>query len=148
MDKVIHCATQLICTLWEAYDHFTRNDLLEAWLATTAQVEPQVGGNYELFWNPADRQNDSTIGCKVTAIDPPSFIAFEWKSPKQFKHFANSADPLTHVVVTFSPVGQYTRVNLIHSGWRNTPEWVEAAQWQEQAWTLAFKQLEGKINIS
>ena len=148
MDRVIHCTANLQCPLAEAFAHFTRNDLLHTWLTTVADVQPEVAGKYELFWNPADQENDSTIGCRVTAIAPDAFIAFEWKSPKQFKRFANSADPLTHVVVTFSPSQQGTRVDLIHAGWRSSSEWQEAADWQHQAWTLAFKKLEATVNRS
>ena len=146
MDKVFHCSTELLCTPQQAYEYFTKKELLEAWLVPLAEVEPRLGGNYQLFWNPANQENDSTIGCKITALEPGIFIAFEWKSPKQFKHFANSADPLTHCVVLFAPGRKGTSVHLIHSGWRSTPEWMEAADWQERAWTLAFKELEAKVN--
>jgi hypothetical protein len=146
MDRVIHCAANLRCQPAEALEHFVSKPLLESWLATIAEVEPVVGGRYELFWDPADRDNDSTIGCRITALEPGLILAFEWKSPRQYKHFANSSDPLTHVVVTFSQTADGTRVHLIHSGWRGTPEWQEAADWQEQAWTLALRALETKVN--
>ena len=125
---------------------FTNNTLLQTWLTKASDVEPAVGGNYELFWEPSDRENNSTIGCKVTAVEPERFISFEWRSPKQYKHFANSADPLTHVVVFFIPLGDSTMVHLIHSGWRSSPEWEEARQWQTKAWTGAFEELKAKVN--
>jgi hypothetical protein len=82
----------------------------------------------------------------VTAIELAKLISFEWRSPKQFKHFANNVSPLSHCVVFFIPDGDGTEVHLIHSGWRNTPEWEDARQWQENAWSLAFKELEKQIN--
>jgi uncharacterized protein YndB with AHSA1/START domain len=145
MDRVIHCSANLGCHPAEAFQHFVSNRLLEAWLTNVADVEPRVGGKYELFWDPADRENDSTIGCKVTAIEPGAFLAFEWKSPKQFKALANFSDPLTHVVVCFSPVPNGSRVDLIHSGWRSSGDWRQAADWQEQAWARALRQLEETI---
>lgn len=148
MDRVIHCTAELRCSQAEAYSHFVSNHLLQDWLTNVADVEAALGGKYELFWNPADRENDSTIGCRVTAIAPAHLIAFEWKSPKQFKHFANSSDPLTHVVVVFAPSGNGTTVHLVHSGWRRSPQWLKAAAWQEQAWGLAFRALEKKVNGS
>jgi len=146
MDRVIHGTAKLNCDVETAFSYFTKNELLEDWLTSVAQVVPKQGGMYELFWNPADRDNDSTIGCKVTAVVPKCLIAFEWKSPKQFKGFTNSADPLTHVVVTFTPLKNGTRVDLIHSGWRSPEEWQAAANWQEQAWQHALKVLESKAN--
>ena len=104
MDKIVHLSVQLQCGPHRAFELFTVNQHLESWLVDVAEVEPVAGGRYELFWEPDDRENNSTLGCKVTAVEPDKFIAFEWRSPKQYKHFANTADPLTHVVVFFIPV--------------------------------------------
>lgn len=141
-DKVIHVSAFVPVSPARAWAYFTDNALLQSWLTASADVEPKVGGKYELFWQPDDRENNSTIGCRVTALAPEEFIAFQWRSPKQFKPFANTADPLTHVVVTFIPESNGTRVHLIHSGWRSIPEWEEARIWQERAWIGAFKELE------
>jgi len=65
-----------------------------------------------------------------------------------FKHFANDADPLTHVCVSFIENDCVTTIHLIHSGWRSTLEWEEARVWQEQAWNAAFKNLQRNINES
>jgi uncharacterized protein YndB with AHSA1/START domain len=146
MDKVIHHSIQLECDPHRAFELFTVKQLLEAWLVPVAEVEPTVGGRYELFWEPNDRENDSTLGCKITALVPDKLIAFEWRSPRQFKHFANAVDPLTHVVVCFIPDRQGTAVELIHSGWRGTSEWEEARLWQDRAWTLAFQALDRHVN--
>jgi uncharacterized protein YndB with AHSA1/START domain len=142
-DKIIHVQALLAVPPAKAFAFSAANELLESWLAAAAEVEPKVGGKYELFWDPADRENNSTIGCRVTAFAPAQLIAFQWRSPKQFKPFANTADPLTRVLVSFVPEGTGTRVHLIHSGWRSPPEWEEARLWQERAWTGAFKKLEG-----
>jgi hypothetical protein len=145
MDNIIHHSIVLQCSVNEAFGMFTKNALLESWLVTLADVEPVVGGRYELFWQPDDRENNSTLGCKITAIEGDKFLAFEWRSPKQFKHFANNADPLTHVVVFFLPCGEDTEVHLIHSGWRHSAEWEEARQWQEGAWHVAFEALGKRV---
>lgn len=142
MDKIIHFSTKLACELPFAFQLFTDNQLLETWLAPLADVEPITGGKYELFWEPSDRNNNSTLGCKITAIEPQRFLSFEWRGPKQHKHFVNNADPLTHAVVFFTPDEGSTQVTLIHSGWRKTAEWEEARLWQERAWRVAFENLE------
>jgi uncharacterized protein YndB with AHSA1/START domain len=142
LDRVIHVTALLPVPPDRAFAYFTTNTLLQEWLAAVAVVEPRVGGEYELFWQPDDRENNSTIGCRVTAIAAAQLLAFQWRSPKQFKRFANAADPLTHVVVAFVPEGRGTRVHLVHSGWHSSPEWEEARTWQERAWIGAFKELE------
>ena len=146
MDKIISLSVNLRCTPNYAFESFTKEDILETWLTTVAHVEPFAGGSYELFWDPEDRENNSTIGCKITALEPETFLSFEWRSPKQYKHFANQADPLTHVVVFFIPVQNGVDVKLIHSGWRSSPEWEEARQWQEKAWQIALQELADQTN--
>ena len=148
MDKILYHSVQLHCKTHRAFEMFTVNRLLESWLVNVAEVEPITGGRYELFWEPEDRENNSTIGCHVTAIEPDTFLSFEWRSPKQYKRFANNVDPLTHVVVFFNPNGKNTNVHLIHSGWRSSAEWEEARQWQDKAWGVAFKELEKQLNVT
>lgn len=125
----------------EAFAYFIRPELLTAWLTPAAEVDPRVGGRYELFWRPDDREVDSTIGCRITALAEGQLIAFQWRSPRQFRSFANTADPLTHAVVTFHGTPTGTRVHLVHTGWRSSPEWDEARRWQERAWEVAFQAL-------
>lgn len=145
MDKIIYTSAKLDVDAHRAFEMFTVNELLESWLAPLAEVEPLIGGKYELFWEPDDKENNSTTGCKVTAIEKGRFLSFEWRGPKQFKSFMNSCDPLTHVVVFFTPCGQgsniCTDVHLVHSGWRSAPEWEEARQWFEHSWGGAFEEL-------
>ena len=140
-DKVIHVSAFVAVSPARAFTYFTSNTLLQQWLTAVADVEAHVGGKYELFWQPDDRENNSTIGCRVTAIAPGQMLAFQWRSPRQFKPFANTADPLTHVVVTVLPEGSGARVHLVHSGWRSSLEWEEARAWQEKSWTGAFDTL-------
>jgi uncharacterized protein YndB with AHSA1/START domain len=141
-DRVVHVTTLLAVPPARAFEYFTRTDLLTAWLTAAAEVEPRVGGKYELFWEPSDRESNSTVGCRITALQADELLAFQWRSPRQFKAFANGADPLTHVVVVFIREGTGTRIHLVHSGWRSSPEWEEARTWQERAWSGAFKELE------
>jgi hypothetical protein len=149
-DRIIHMAARLFCDAHRAFEMFTVNDLLQSWLAPQAEVEARVGGKYELFWEPEDRENNSTLGCRITALEADRFLSFEWRGPKQFKRFMNDADPLTHVVVFFAPGDDSTTgstdVHLIHSGWRSTAEWEEARQWFEVAWRTAFAELTDRIN--
>ncbi|HET9918388.1 MAG TPA: SRPBCC domain-containing protein [Ktedonobacteraceae bacterium] len=150
MDKIIHQTVRLHCGAQRAFEMFTVNECLQSWLATLAEVEPEGGGKYELFWNPNEREQASTLGCKVTAIEPEQLLAFEWKGPPQFSHVMNTADPLTHVVVCFVPSDELftasTDIHLIHSGWHSTWEWELARQWHIRAWEEAFVQLRGLVN--
>ena len=68
-DRVIHVNVFLEAPPVRAFQYFTRVDLLVGWLTAAAEVEPKVGGKYELFWEPTDRENNSTIGCRISAIE-------------------------------------------------------------------------------
>jgi uncharacterized protein YndB with AHSA1/START domain len=151
MNKVIYRSTRLYCDIHHAFQMFTKNEYLQSWLTEIADVEARLGGKYELFWDPDDRENNSTIGCKITVIEENKLIAFEWKGPKQFKHFMNEADPLTHVVVFFLPcddsgVSPCTEVHLIHSGWGDSAEWKEAKSYFNKAWFIALKNLKSRFS--
>ena len=144
-NKIIHEHVVLSCNAHRAFQMFTVDEYVEQWLTVVADIEPVVGGKYECFWDPEDRENNSTIGCRVTAVVEDKLIAFEWRGPVQFKPFMNNADPLTHVVVSFIPVGTEanpaTEVQLVHSGWRDTVEWEEARVFFVRAWKQTLEKL-------
>ena len=145
MSRILNLSVLLECDTKKAFSMFTVNEMLQSWLTVIADVEPKVGGKYELFWDREDRDNNSTIGCSITAIEENKFLSFEWKGPSQFKHFMNNIVPLTHVVVFFIPQmkgnSSFTEVHLIHSGWGDSAEWEEARKWFAQAWSAAFERL-------
>ncbi len=148
MSQVLAVRATLRCDARAAFESFTRQERLESWLCARAEVEPRVGGKYELFWDAADPAHDSTIGCRLTAIEPDRLVAFDWKGPRAFERFMNEADPLTHVAVLFTPAGKPaagTTVRVLHTGWRRTPEWQEARRWFERNWTAAFERLAAEV---
>ena len=116
------------------------------WLARKAEVEPEVGGKYELFWDESDPENNSTIGCKLLALENPHYVNFEWKGPKKYKSVINTARPLTNVTVVFSALGLTTQVTLIHTGWRDSCDWEEARRFFGLAWSGALEKLETYVN--
>lgn len=140
MTRILHHSVKLPCSTQQAFEMFTVNNHLQQWLTVIADVEPKEGGKYELFWDREDLENNNTKGCTITALQSGVFLSFQWKGPKQYKHFMNS-DPLTHVVVFFMPGEDETAVHLIHSGWGSSSEWEEARAWFKQSWALAFERL-------
>ncbi len=149
VNTLIRVAVDLHCSPEAAFSFFTEADKLTQWLTQKAEIDPRVGGKYELFWTPGDPdpENNSTYGCSILAIDRPHFLHFNWKGNAEQKHFMNHVQPLTQVSVIFSAISNgCTRVNLVHSGWRNGGAWESARQYFNKAWTGAFKQLEKIVN--
>ncbi len=148
MENIIQLRIEIDCDISTAFDMFTQNKFLESWLTVKAEVDPKVSGKFELFWEPENRENNSTIGCKVTGIENKKFLSFNWKGTAQFKSFMNIANPLTHVIVFFSQnrsEPDKTIVYLFHTGWRKDLDWQEARNWFERAWVNAFEVLKEKI---
>lgn len=141
MDKIIHKKIMLNIPISSAYKYFTDNELLEQWLAFKADVDPIVGGKYELFWDADNLDQDSTAGCKLLVVDIEKVLNFEWKGPTQFAEIMNQERPLTNVTVFFSEVDESAEVNLLHTGWGEGTEWDNARKWFSSAWGKALDRL-------
>jgi len=149
MQKIIQIVIELNCDVGQAFNFFTINEELESWLPEKAEIEPKVGGKYELFWDPQNREINSTIGCKITSLEKNKFLSFEWKGPEMFQSFMNFCDPLTQVVVVFSSNSadpKKTTLFLFHSGWRDDPDWQKARDYFEKAWSGALTNLKEKLS--
>ena len=145
MNKIIHCKVKLKCDTKYAFEMFTKNELISTWLCKYADIEPVINGKYELFWDD-NKEINSTIGCKITAIEPSRLLCFEWKGSLEFSEFMNYSDPLTHVCVLFSQENNDScEVNLIHSGWKDGENWETARKWFENCWNNLLNVLQKKI---
>lgn len=125
-----------------AWKHWTSEAKLQEWLSVQARVEPKINGAYELFWDPNNPAENSTIGCKVIAIVPLKLLAFEWKGPVPYAELMNLEPLPTWVQINFEPKGiSKTIIHFRHSGWLDSSKWVEARNWQLKAWMGAFENL-------
>ncbi|MFX1504087.1 MAG: SRPBCC domain-containing protein [Promethearchaeota archaeon] len=148
MENIIKIKEELECDISTAFKMFTDNKSLESWLTEEADVDPKLGGKYELFWEPNNRISNNTIGCKITGIEKNKFISFDWKGPAEFESFMNHADPLTHVIIFFSQnESDSNKINifLFHTGWKNNSEWQKARKYFNKAWLKALENLKVKI---
>jgi uncharacterized protein YndB with AHSA1/START domain len=146
---VLHHSVRLACEPDRAFQMFTVNELLEKWFPAEADVEPKLGGKYELFWDPEDEQHNSTIGCHITAIEEDKLLCFQWKGPPQFSDLMNDVDPLTHVSVLFLPIRDgartSTEVHVLHSGWGSSEAWQEARRFFKRAWEEELQELKAVV---
>jgi uncharacterized protein YndB with AHSA1/START domain len=127
----------------DVFKMFTENTHLEKWLAPKAEVKPEVWGNYDLYWDADNFAADENKGCKILAFEKNNHITFEWKSDESFDHVMNHVHPLTKVSVKFTPINKkQTRISLVHSGWKNTPEWEEARLFHVDKWKEYLLKLE------
>jgi uncharacterized protein YndB with AHSA1/START domain len=148
MNKIIHHKIRLNTSKQQSFEMFTKNANVQTWLAKKADIEPYLGGKYELFWDLENKEINSTLGCKITAIEENKFLCFEWKGSAQFADFMNNTDPLTHVAILFIPDSKNstTEIHLIHSGWGSGEHWEKARMWFESVWENALNNLASKMN--
>jgi uncharacterized protein YndB with AHSA1/START domain len=53
--------------IWSAW---TSSDNVAKWFSPLANVEPMVGGAFELFFDPSDLNHMTTKGCKFLEFTP------------------------------------------------------------------------------
>ncbi len=125
--------------LWNAW---TNEDELVRWLALKAHVRIEKGGPYELFWDLARPDQNSTLGCRLRELEPERKLVFDWKGPAHLADVMNTTPSPTWVVVEFEDANRnHSRLRLIHHGWQDGPSWAKARLWQQQAWMVALNRL-------
>ena len=128
----------------QVWQMFTTSAGLARWLCLRANVEPRVGGAYELFWNPDQSrpESDSTIGCRVLSIDHPRLLSFTWRGADAVAETMNGPGITpTRVEVLLLPRPSGTRLVLVHSGWLDGDDWQRARDWFDRAWSGALERL-------
>ena len=146
--EVIQLSVTLPISVEKSFELFTTRDGLTSWFAPIANVKPEIGGAFEMYFDPSDTAHNNSKGCKITALVPNKLLAFDWKGPRQFENLMENADPMPQVVVTFlpcNPSNSCTEIQLFHSGfhssWQSTPTWQGPRDWFEPIWVEAFDML-------
>jgi len=140
---------ELDVTIAQAWKCWTESKELEKWLTIMARVDPRLGGGYELFWDPTNHNDNSTLGCKITSYVPNQVLSFEWRGPVPFATIMNVEPVPTWVVVSFEALSaDKSLIHFRHSGWLESKVWQEARDWQSNAWMGAFEELKMMFNKS
>ena len=111
---------------------------------TAGQSVPELGGAYELGWQPGTPGHHSTAGCRITAVAAPRYLAFTWRGPDELSSLMNEGDPPpppTHVTFSLSPGDGGTRLRLRHTGFGPGADWARARVMHERAWGICLDNL-------
>lgn len=126
----------------DAWNLWTDSRKLEQWFTTEANVDLKIGGAFELFWDPTNHNDNSTLGCKITALVPYRMLAFQWRGPVPYADLMNVEPFPTWASISFEAVGiDQTILHFRHGGWGEGDRWNSAREWQKNAWTGAFSEL-------
>lgn len=122
--------------------------LVGTWAAAKANVVPERGGPYELFWRPDTPEHQSTIGCRITAIAPYRYLAFTWRGPDELSALMNEGDPPpppTHVTISVASADGGTNLRVRHVGFGAGESWSRAVAWHERAWAACLSNLQALL---
>ena len=136
MATAIEKSMRLNCSPAEAFRLLVDNERLAYWtFSDRANVEPRVGGSYEIFWG-TQGDVDSTEGCKILALEENRSLKVQWKGPTQRFDFAfmNAEGSLTTVNVSLSAIDGGTELHLQHEGFQDGEDWDTARAFLSEAW--------------
>ncbi|WP_409274543.1 SRPBCC family protein [Neobacillus sp. SCS-31] len=139
-EVIVNASLDLVWYAW------TLSDRVSAWFAPEAVIEPRIGGAYELYFIPGNKEGMNTRGCKITNLVNKKELHFTWKGPDQFAGIMNDGDNLTVVKVSLEEIGpERTKVTVEHTGFKAHEQWTEALQWHKMAWSGVLGSLKSAI---
>ena len=122
----------------DAWNIWTTNEGVTSFFAPRANIEANIGGRYELFFDTkAAKGFQGTEGCRVLALERLKRLVFEFIAPPQFP---NVRRVRSRVDLMFQEAfrGGLVQVDLMHSGFMEGEEWDECFDFFSWSWDLAF----------
>src|SRR6185436_20798773 len=105
--------------VWTAWT--TREGII-GFFAPDAQIDPRVGGLFEIYFNPLAAPGlKGADDMRFMALQPKKMLSFTWNAPPSLP---DARQQRTFVVVRFEPVADgQTRVAIHPTGWGDGGEW-------------------------
>ncbi len=132
-ERAIDKSVTVAASVNEAWAAWTTREGITSFFAPDAKIEPQVGGAFEVYFNPfAEPGMKGADGLRYLALQPPRMLSFDWNAPPSLPQVRQQR---TFVVVRFAPQGdKSTLVTLHHTGWGDGGEWDQAYTYFDRAW--------------
>ena len=143
MSNDLHIEQELAMPISNVWEAWTDPVKLQSWLCHLAELDVRADGRFELFWEPENRERNSTLGCSFKEVRKNELLSFSWKGPEDFADLMNQEPLPTSVAVEFEEAAPgRTRIRLIHRGWGTSERWQQARQWHDRVWRGALSSLE------
>ena len=145
--KVIRKETITTATVADAWKAWTTVEGVTSFFVPKANIEPVVGGRYELFSSlKAPKGFQGTEGCKILGLEPLKHLAFDFIAPPQFPNVRRLR---TRVDVLFDQVvkGGAVKVGLVHSGFIEGEEWDEFFDFSYWNWDLVVGRFQYRLSV-
>lgn len=118
VERAFEVFTAEMSAWWPLLSHSVGEDKARA-----VRLEGAVGGRIVEYGDDGEIASWGT----VSDWDPPKSVSFTW-------HPGTDPQQAGHVTVTFTPVGDDTEVELVHSGWERRPDGVRARAGYDTGW--------------
>ena len=145
--KVIRKETITSATLEDAWKAWTTVEGVTSFFVPKANIEPVVGGRYELFSSlKAPKGFQGTEGCKVLRFEPLKHLLFDFIAPPQFPNVRRLR---TRVDVMFDQVvkGGIVKLDLVHSCFLEGEEWDEFFEFSNWNWDLVLGRFQYRFSV-
>lgn len=126
--------------VWRAW---TTSQGMKDVLGANCNIELMLGGRYEILFSdqpPVGAQGSE--GCQVLSFVPERMLSFSWNAPPSIPAMRHHR---TFVVVTLTPSGEETTVELRHAGWRTGQEWDKTYAYFDNAWGFVLSALQKRF---
>jgi uncharacterized protein YndB with AHSA1/START domain len=129
----IHLETTVNAPVSEVWRAWTTEEGLISFLAPAVKVRMEVGGPFEIYFNPSLPEGTrGSEGSVILAFEEESMLSFTWNAPPGMPAIRMQR---THVTVRLRAVdANATLVTLDHDGWGRSEEWLRARAYFERAW--------------
>jgi uncharacterized protein YndB with AHSA1/START domain len=126
--------------VWEA---FTTTQGAETFFAPKANVNPTLGGSYEMYFNPNGPRGERGCeeGCRVQSITPMKSLAFSWSNEPVTKTL-RAAGLVTIVYLDFKELSpNQTLIHFTNVGWGEGDEWDASYKTFKHDWDVVLGRL-------
>jgi uncharacterized protein YndB with AHSA1/START domain len=147
-EPFVHAEVIVDASAEQVWNAWTTTEGVKSWFAPGANIEPKVGGAYEIFFAPDEPAGQrGADGMRILLFQPQSALAFTWNAPAKFGERRNQ---LTHVIVRLYPISEkQTRVTLTHSGFGLGAEWDAVRAYFDGAWSqVVLPRLQARFNAA
>jgi uncharacterized protein YndB with AHSA1/START domain len=128
--------------VWWAW---TTEEGLAAWLCQRAEVQPFVGGQFELFLDEdGHHQREPELRCQVLSIDHPRLLQLSWHGPGD----AEAEVGPTEVKVELFPALDGTRLAITHACSDQLAGCEDSRQLIERMWIDSLERLQEVVQSS
>ena len=151
-ERMVRKEVVVNASLDEVWHAWTTNEGAETFFAPKTNIDPTVGGHYEIYFAPDNPWGfRGADDCRVQSIVPMKSLAFTWNAPPDFGVIRTLH---TIVVLRFEELSpKQVKVHFTQMGWGDGEEWDKVYHYFDDAWNvvlgrLRYRFLDGPVDWS